>query len=179
MSFSLLATSLGLLLGQSVIAGYCSGGELMPAILSSLKSTLSGNDSFMLPSDQLAILCSISKKEFSFYPLALLELWACNLHSLCFLKLNIYSHLSFYWASLVAQMVKNLPAMQETWVRSLGWVDPLEGMATHSSILAWRIPMDRGAWWTIVHRVTKNRTQLSDGLCIISLPNWTPYPCFL
>ena len=88
MSFSLLATSLGLLLGQSVIAGYCSGGELMPAILSSLKSTLSGNDSFMLPSDQLAILCSISKKEFSFYPLALLELWACNLHSLCFLKLN-------------------------------------------------------------------------------------------
>ena len=44
-------------------------------------------------------------------------------------------------ASLVAQMVKNQPAMQETWVRSLGWEDPLEeGMATHSSILAWRIP---------------------------------------
>ena len=44
-------------------------------------------------------------------------------------------------ASLVAQMVKNLPAMQETWVRSLGWEDPLEkGMATHSSILFWRIP---------------------------------------
>ena len=43
-------------------------------------------------------------------------------------------------------MVKNLPAMQETWVRSLGWEDPLEdGMATNSSILAWRIPMDRGA----------------------------------
>ena len=45
------------------------------------------------------------------------------------------------WASLVAQLVKNLPAMQETWVRSLGWEDPLEkGKATHSSILAWRIP---------------------------------------
>ena len=45
------------------------------------------------------------------------------------------------WASLVAQMVKNLPAMQETWVLSLGWEDPLEKeMATHSSILAWRIP---------------------------------------
>ena len=45
-------------------------------------------------------------------------------------------------AFLVAQTVKNLPAMQETWVRSLGWEDPLEeGMATHSSILAWRIPM--------------------------------------
>ena len=45
------------------------------------------------------------------------------------------------WASLTAQMVKNLPAMQETWIWSLGWEDPLEkGMATHSSILAWRIP---------------------------------------
>ena len=49
--------------------------------------------------------------------------------------------------SLVTQTVKNPPAMQETWVRSLGWEDPLEeGMATHSSILAWRIPKDRGAW---------------------------------
>ena len=46
-----------------------------------------------------------------------------------------------YRASLVAQMVKNLPAMQEAWVRSLGQEDPLEkGMATHSSILAWSIP---------------------------------------
>ena len=45
------------------------------------------------------------------------------------------------WASLVAQLVKNLPAMQETWVRSWGWEDPLEkGTATNSSILAWRIP---------------------------------------
>ena len=43
-------------------------------------------------------------------------------------------------------MVKNLPAMQETWVQSLDWVFPLEeGMVTHSSLLAWRIPMDRGA----------------------------------
>ena len=48
----------------------------------------------------------------------------------------------------VFQLVKNPPAMQETRVRSLGWEDPLEeGVATHSSILAWRIPMDRGAWW--------------------------------
>ena len=45
------------------------------------------------------------------------------------------------WASLVAQSVKSLPAMVETWVQSLDWDDPLEeGMATHSSILAWRIP---------------------------------------
>ena len=49
--------------------------------------------------------------------------------------------LAFFWASLVVQMVKNPPAMWETWVRSLGWEDPLEkGTATHSSILAWRIP---------------------------------------
>ena len=48
-------------------------------------------------------------------------------------------------ASLVIQTVKNLPAMQETWVRSLGWKDPLEkGIATHSSIIAWRIPWTEG-----------------------------------
>ena len=52
--------------------------------------------------------------------------------------------LQYSWASLVAQLVKNLPAMWETWVQSLGWEDPLEkGKATHSSILAWRIP------WTV------------------------------
>ena len=46
--------------------------------------------------------------------------------------------------------------MQETWIRSLGWEGSLEEeMATHSSILAWKIPMDRGAWWAIVHGVTK------------------------
>ena len=60
-------------------------------------------------------------------------------------------------------MVKNLPAMWETWVQSLGWEDPLEaGMTTHSSILAWRIPSDRGAWWVTDHGVAKSQTQLSD-----------------
>ena len=69
--------------------------------------------------------------------------------------------LQYSWASLVAQTVKNLPAMQETQVRSLCWKDPLvKGMATHSSVLAWRIPMDRGAWWATVHGVTKSWTQL-------------------
>ena len=59
--------------------------------------------------------------------------------------------------------VKNPPAMQDTWVQSLGSEDHLEeGMATHSSIFAWRIPMDRGACWATVHRVAKNQTQLSD-----------------
>ena len=53
--------------------------------------------------------------------------------------------------------------MQESQGRSLGWEDPLEeGLATHSSILSWRIPMDRGAWQATVHRVTQSWTQLSD-----------------
>ena len=59
----------------------------------------------------------------------------------------------------MAQTVKNPPAVWETWVQPLGWEDPLEmGMATHSSILAWRIPMDRGAWWATVHGVAKSWT---------------------
>ena len=54
----------------------------------------------------------------------------------------------YSWAFLVAQMIYNLPAVQETWVRSLGWKDPAHwsGMATHSSILAWRVPTGKGAW---------------------------------
>ena len=67
--------------------------------------------------------------------------------------------LQYSWVSLVAQTVKNLPTMWETWVRSLGWEDPLEEeMATQSSILAWRSPMDRGAWRGTVHGVAKSRT---------------------
>ena len=63
----------------------------------------------------------------------------------------------------VAQTVKNLPAMQETWVQSLGQGDPLEeSMVIRTSILAWRIPMDRGAWQAIAHRVTQSWTGLSD-----------------
>ena len=63
-------------------------------------------------------------------------------------------------------VVKNPPAMQEsqeTWVQSLGREDPLDkGMATHSSILAWRIPMDRGVWQATVHRVAKSLVQLKQ-----------------
>ena len=59
----------------------------------------------------------------------------------------------------MAQAVKNPSAVQETWVQSVGWDDPLEeGMATHCRILAWRIPMDRGAWWAAVHGVSKSWT---------------------
>ena len=62
--------------------------------------------------------------------------------------------LQYSWASFVAQLVKNLPAVRETWVRSLGWEVPLEkGKATHSSILAWRIP------WTIQ---SQSQSRLSD-----------------
>ena len=65
--------------------------------------------------------------------------------------------LKYSWASLVAQLVKNLPAMRETWVQSLGWQDPLEKWtANHFSILAWRI-LD-----CIVHGVAKSWTQLND-----------------
>ena len=68
-----------------------------------------------------------------------------------------------HWVSPVAQTVKNPPAMWKTRVRSLGQEDPLKkGMATHSSILAWRIPMDRGAWWATVHGVSKSQTRLSN-----------------
>ena len=60
-------------------------------------------------------------------------------------------------SSLLAQMVQNLPIMWETQVRSLGWEDPLDkGMATYSSILSWRILMDRGAWQATVHGVTES-----------------------
>ena len=59
----------------------------------------------------------------------------------------------YSWVSLVAQLVKNLPALREIWVRSLGWEDPLEkGNVTQSSILAWRIP------WIIQHGVIKSQT---------------------
>ena len=68
------------------------------------------------------------------------------------------SQSTIIWASLVAQMVKNLPAMWETWVQSLGWEDPVEeGMSTNSSVLAWRILMDKGTWQATVHGVAKSQ----------------------
>ena len=67
------------------------------------------------------------------------------------------------WASLMAQMAKKLSEMQKTWVQSLGWENSMEeAMATHSSILAWRIPTDRGALQAILHGVTKSQTKLRD-----------------
>ena len=74
--------------------------------------------------------------------------------------------LQYSWAFLALQLIKNLSAMWETWVRSLGWEDSLEkGKATHSRILAWRIP------WTTVHGVTKSWTRLSNWTEL----NWTVF----
>ena len=70
------------------------------------------------------------------------------------------------WASLVAQMVKNLSAMQENWVQLLGWEDPLEkGMATHSSILAWRIPQIEESNRLWGHKELDPWTRLRVGHC--------------
>ena len=73
--------------------------------------------------------------------------------------------LQYTWASLVAQIVKNLPAMQETWIRFLGWEELLEeGMATHSSIPSWRISMHRGAWWARVHGLQRVRINFQQSI---------------
>ena len=66
--------------------------------------------------------------------------------------------LQYTWASLMAQLVKNLPAMRETWAQPLGWEDPLEkGKVTHSSILAWRIP-----WTELWSMGSQSQTRLSN-----------------
>ena len=71
--------------------------------------------------------------------------------------------LPYSWAFLVVLAVKNSFTIQETWPQSLGSEDPLEkGMATHSSILAWEILMDRGDWLATVHGVAKGQTRRSD-----------------
>ena len=70
---------------------------------------------------------------------------------------------AIYWVSLVAQLVKNLPAVWETWVRSLVWEDPLEkGKATHPSILAWRIP------WTVYSPWGHKESDTTERLHFIS-----------
>ena len=75
---------------------------------------------------------------------------------------NLLKPTRSFRASLVSQLVKNPSATWETWVRSLSWEDPLEeDMATHSSVLAWRISMERGIWWVTIRPVTKSRTRLS------------------
>ena len=96
-----------------------------------------------------------------------------------FVRLNVKCIApTYHRASLVPQLVVNLPAMWETWVRSLGWKNPLEeGVATYSNILAWRIPMDRGAWWATVHGVTKSRTRLSNFIFNLTNYVWITINC--
>ena len=79
------------------------------------------------------------------------------------LKKALTTHSSILGTSLMAQMVKNLPTMRKTWVQSLGQEDPLEkGMATYSSILAWRIPWTEEHGRTTVYGVAKSQIQLSN-----------------
>ena len=85
-------------------------------------------------------------------------MWLLEIFKL-YMQLTFAALILFLLASAVTQMVKNLPAMRETQVQSLGQEDPLEkGMATCSSTIAWRSSMDRGAWWATVHGVTKSQT---------------------
>ena len=77
-------------------------------------------------------------------------------------KLTTLGHLTLPWASLVAQLVKNPPAMQQTWVPSLGWEDPLKkGMATHSIVLPWESPWTEElagySPWATVHSLSSQR----------------------
>ena len=83
-----------------------------------------------------------------------------NIHIHCDLLIDfILSFINIQPFLYRQYLISIIYAQQETWVRSLGWEDPLEeGMATHSSILAWRIPIDRGARWATVHGVTKSWT---------------------
>ena len=72
----------------------------------------------------------------------------------------------------VANLVKNLLAIQETRIQSLGWDDPLEkGMVTHSSIFAWRIPREKEVWWATVHRVSNSQTRLSNYTLFLMIYN--------
>ena len=80
-----------------------------------------------------------------------------------FLFISPSLQLAIIVCAVVAQLVKNRPAIRESWVWSLGWEDPLEeGMAAQSRILAWGIPMDRGAWRATVPGLTKSRSWLSN-----------------
>ena len=95
--------------------------------------------------------------------------WATNVQGCTALRNAsqvLFSFCGCCGASLTVQKVKNLPAMRETWLWSLGQVDPLKkGMATHSSILQWRVPTGRRPWWAAVHGVSK-QSDTTGGLTL-------------
>ena len=94
------------------------------------------------------------------------------------LNWTLASSWALYRVFLVTQKGKNLPAIWETWVQFLHWEDPLEeGITTYSSILAWRIRMDRRAWWATIHGVTKSQAQLTDQAEHRAL--YMQFPCFI
>ena len=102
--------------------------------------------------------------------------WQATVHGVERVKHNIATKppplLSFWEFPLVPQTIKNLPAMWETWVQSLGWEDPLEkGMATHNSRIPWR-----GAWRATVHGVAKSWTRLNDQDTIHTV-QWSLHTC--
>ena len=134
----------------------CLEQNLYPTVLSKFLSSELVNDytndiSILAPLPFLLyVLPPISLLTFSHFTIIIIYILSCK-HSKGFHILSISdSRLLFFpqmlfslfsWASLVAHLVKNQPAMRETWIRSLGWEDLLEkGKATHSSILIWRIP---------------------------------------
>ena len=98
-------------------------------------------------------------------------------------KWKIGGNYTSYWASLVAQRLKHLPAMRETRVRSLGQEDsPGEGNGNPLQYSCLENPMDRGAWQATVHRVAKSRTRLSDFTFTYTSywrRKWKPTPVFL
>ena len=94
------------------------------------------------------------------------EAWHAAVHRVTKHRISLsdWTELNWVWVFIILSFLpKNPRAMWEAWVRSLSWEDPLKkGMATHSNILAWRIPMNRGTWLPAVHGVAKNPTRLSD-----------------
>ena len=99
----------------------------------------------------------------------------CKVFLITGLTLISWDYLNLQGASLVAQRLKRLPAMRETWVQSLGQEDPLEKeMANPLQYSCLENPMGRGAWWATVHGVTKSRTRLSNFTFTFKLINVTP-----